>query len=130
MENVQKSSKFFNITLWIVQGLLAASLVWGASMKLFQPIEKLALMWPWVAQISESFVKFTGVIDLLGSIGIIAPMLFKIKPQLTVITALAIVLLMICASGFHILRDEASLIGANIAFAMMAGFVAWGRTKY
>lgn len=130
MENVQKSSKFLNITLWITQGLLAASLIWAASMKLFQPIEKLALMWPWAGQVSESFVKFTGIIDLLGGIGIIAPMLFKIKPRLTVIVAWAIVLLMICASVFHILRDEASLIGANIAFAMMAVFVAWGRAKY
>lgn len=130
MEKVQKSSKVFNITLWIIQGLLSVSLVWGASMKLFQPIEKLALTWPWVAQISESLVKLTGIIDLLGSIGIIAPTLFKIKPRLTVIAAWAIVLLIICASAFHILRGEASLIGANIVFAIMAGFVAWGRARY
>ncbi|MCP9756067.1 DoxX family protein [Lacihabitans sp. CCS-44] len=130
MKKTQKSSKVLNITLWFAQGLLAASLVWGASMKLFQPIEKLAIMWPWVSQISERLVKFTGVIDLLGGIGVIAPTLFKIKPKLTVITAWAIVLLMICASVFHILRGELSLIGANIVFALMAGFVAWGRAKF
>lgn len=129
MENVQKSSKVLNITLWIVQGLLASSLVWGASIKLFQPIEKLALMWPWTEQISKNLVKLTGIIDLLAGIGIIAPTLFKIKPQLTVITAWAIVLLMICAAVFHIARGEASQIGANIVFAMMAVFVAWGRSE-
>ncbi len=99
-------------------------------MKLFQPIEKLALMWPWAGQISESLVKLTGIIDLLGSIGIVAPTLFKIKLRLTIIAAWAIVLLMICASVFHILRGEASLIGANIIFAIMAGFLAWGRARY
>jgi hypothetical protein len=130
MKNVQKPSKVFNISLWIIQGLLSVSLVWGASMKLFQPIEKLALMWPWAGQISESLVKLTGIIDLLGSIGIVAPTLFKIKLRLTIIAAWAIVLLMICASVFHILRGEASLIGANIIFAIMAGFLAWGRARY
>jgi uncharacterized membrane protein len=129
MEKAQKLSKGLNTTLWIIQGLLAASLVWGASMKLFQPIEKLALMWPWAGQISESLVKFTGVFDLLGGIGIIAPMLFNIKPNLTVIAAWAIVLLMICATVFHVLRGETPQIGANIVFALMAGLVAWGRKK-
>lgn len=130
MEKTQKQSKTLTIALWAMQGLLAASMLWAASMKLFQPVEKLALMWPWAGQVSKSLVKFTGIIDLLAGIGIITPTFFKIKPQLTVITAWAIVLLMICASVFHILRDETSLIGANIVFAMMAVFVAWGRTKY
>ncbi len=130
MENTNKISKTLNITLWIIQSLLAASLIWGASMKLFQPTAKLALLWPWAGQISESFVKFTGVLDLLGSIGIIAPKLLNIRPNLTVIAAWAIVLLMICASVFHILRGEVALIGANIVFLMIAAFVAWGRGKY
>lgn len=130
MKKTHKLAKVLNITLWFVQGLLLACLVWGASMKLFQPIEKLAIMWPWVSQISERLVKFTGVIDLLGGIGVIAPTLFKIKPKLTVLTAWGIVILMICASVFHILRGELSLIGANIMFALMAGFVAWGRGKF
>lgn len=130
MENVQKSSRFLNITLWIVQVLLAASLIWGASMKLFQAIEKLSLMWPWTGQIPENLVKLTGIIDLLGGVGIITPTFLNIKPKLAIMAAWAIILLMICASVFHILRGEASLIGANIVFALMAGFVAWGRKKY
>jgi DoxX-like family len=129
MEKTQKQSTTLTIALWAMQGLLAVSMLWAASMKLFQPLEKLAQMWPWTAN-HEVLVKFTGIVDLLGGFGIIAPTLFKIKPRLTVIAAWAIILLMICASVFHILRGEASLIGVNIVFAIMAGFVAWGRNIY
>ncbi|GAB2640301.1 DoxX family protein [Emticicia sediminis] len=128
MERTQKQSKTLTIALWIVQGLLAISMLWAASMKLFQPVEKLALMWPWVAS-HEVLVKFTGIVDLLGGIGIIAPTLFSIKPKLVVVVAWAIAVLMICASVFHILRGEAALIGINVVFALMASFVAWGRNQ-
>ncbi|GGD75461.1 hypothetical protein GCM10011514_44230 [Emticicia aquatilis] len=128
MEKTQKQSKTLTIALWVVQGLLAISMLWAASMKLFQPVEKLALMWPWVASY-EVLVKFTGIIDLLGGIGIIVPTLFGIRPKLVVLTAWAIVVLMICASVFHISRGEASLIGINVVFALMASFVAWGRNQ-
>lgn len=40
---------------------------------------------------------------------------------------MGIVGLMVCASIFHITRGEASLIGVNIIFAVIAGFIAWGR---
>jgi VIT1/CCC1 family predicted Fe2+/Mn2+ transporter len=129
MEKIQKQSKTLTIALWAMQGLLAVSMLWAASMKLFQPVEKLAQMWPWTAN-HEVLVKFTGIVDLLGGIGIIAPTLFGIKPKIVVMVAWAIALLMIWASVFHISRGEASLIGVNIVFAIMAGFVAWGRNIY
>jgi hypothetical protein len=36
---------------------------------------------------------------------------------------------MISAAVFHISRGEASLIGMNIFFLLLAAFVAWGRSK-
>jgi uncharacterized membrane protein len=110
-----------------VQILLSAGLVWSASLKLFQPIEKLAAMWPWTGQVSNSLVKFTGVVDLLGGLGLVLPMLLKIKPRLTYFAALGIILLMVAASIFHISRGEGGQIAPNIIIALMAGFVAWGR---
>lgn len=118
-----------HVTLWVIQILLAASLVWGATMKLFQPADQLAAMWPWTGQIPAIVVKITGILDLLGATGLILPALLRILPKLTPIAAIAIVVLMICASVFHVVRGEASVIGANIVFAAMAAFVAWGRLK-
>jgi uncharacterized membrane protein YphA (DoxX/SURF4 family) len=126
MSNQPKPSMALNITLWVAQFLLASSLVWAGFMKLFQP-EKVAAMWPWAGQVSDALVKFTGIVDLLGAIGLILPAMLRIKPKLTPIAALGVVALMITASIFHIVRGEASSIGANIVFGIIATFIAWGR---
>ncbi|HXD94720.1 MAG TPA: DoxX family protein [Bacteroidia bacterium] len=129
MAQQQKTSKALNISLWVAQVLLAASLIWAASLKLFQSTDKLAQMWPWVAQVPNALVKFTGLVDLLGGLGLILPGLLRIQPKLTYIAALCIVALMIAAGIFHISRGEASQIGANVAFAVLALFIAWGRYR-
>jgi hypothetical protein len=69
------------------------------------------------------------MIDLPGGLGIILPSLLRIKPWLTPVAAVAIVAQMVGASAFHIARGEASDIGANIVFALMALFIGWGRWK-
>lgn len=127
MTNGRKSSTALHIALWIVQVLLAVSLVWAAGMKLFQPLDKLAAMWPWVGQVPATLVKLTGIVDVLGAVGLILPAWLRIRPQLTPIAAGCIIVLMICAITFHVLRGEASVIGFNIVFALLAAFVAWGR---
>ena len=126
MVNQQKG---INITFWIAQVLLAAGLIWGGFMKLFQPIEKLSAMWPWAAQVPVELLKLTGIIDLFGAIGLILPSLLRIQPKLTPIAAVGVIILMLSASVFHIMRGEASVIGVNIVFAIIAIFVAWGRFK-
>ncbi|HXD91934.1 MAG TPA: DoxX family protein [Bacteroidia bacterium] len=122
-------SKAIHITLWVAQAVLASSLIWASMMKLFQPIEKLSAMWPWTGQVPMIVVKFTGIVDLLGALGLILPSLIRFKPKLTPIAAIGIIVLMICASIFHIVRGEASVIGVNIIFAIIAAFIAWGRFK-
>ena len=118
MSNEQKPSKALNSLLWIAQVLLAASLIWASSMKLFAPPAKLAQMWPWTAD-NKSLVKLTGVIDLLAGIGLILPSLLSIQPKLTIYAAFGIIILMIAASIFHITRGEASQIGANIFLSFL-----------
>jgi hypothetical protein len=127
MTKQQKSSGTWHLMLWAAQVVLAASLIWGGAMKLFYPLEKLSAMWPWTGQISTVLLKLTGMIDLLAAIGLIVPALIRIKPKLTPIAASGVVILMVCASIFHITRNEASVIGGNVFFAVTAAFVAWGR---
>ena len=129
MSKLHMSSKSLNISLWIAQTLLASTLLFGGATKLFQPIEQVSAMWPWTGQIPIELVKFTGIIDLLGAIGLILPALLRIKPILTPMAAIGTLALMICASIFHISRGEASQIAPNIVFASIAIFIAWGRFK-
>jgi hypothetical protein len=128
MATMEKSTKTLHIFLWIAQALLAASLIWASGMKLFQSPEKLAEMWPWTAE-NPTLVKLTGVLDLLAALGFVLLGLLRIQPKLTIYAAYATIALMVAASIFHITRGEASLIGVNIFFAVLAGFIAWGRSK-
>jgi uncharacterized membrane protein len=127
MTNGQRPLEALHLALWVAQVVLAASFIWAAGMKLFQPVSKLAAMWPWVLHVADNLVKFTGIVDLLGAIGLIIPSLLRIKPKLTAIASIGIIVLMIAASVFHIARGEALVIGVNIAFAVIAAFIAWGR---
>lgn len=126
MNEKLKTSKGLNITLWIAQGLLAVTFIWAGFMKLTKPEQ---LPFPWIKD-SPNLVILAGIFDLLGGIGIVMPMLLKIKPKLTVYAAYGIMLLMIAASAFHVSRGEAKDIGFNIFMLLLAGFVSWGRKPY
>ncbi|MGV3609766.1 MAG: DoxX family protein [Fluviicola sp.] len=121
--------KTTHMLLWIAQILLAITLIWAAFLKLFQPISELAKMWSWAGEVSPLLVRFTGVVDLLGGLGMILPALFRFKPVITALAALGIFFLMISAIIFHICRGEASQIGFNVVFGLIAGVVALGRFK-
>ena len=112
-----------NIILWAAQALLAATFIWAGFMKLYKPGD---LPFPWIKDHSN-LVLITGVIDLLGGIGIIVPALLRIQPKLTIFAAYGIIALMTAASAFHLSRGEAKDIGFNIFMALVAAFVAWGR---
>ncbi|TLU92497.1 DoxX family protein [Dyadobacter sediminis] len=127
MTNQQKFSGTLHFALWTAQVLLAASMAWGGVMKLFYPAAQLSGMWPWTSAVSPALLNFTGIVDLLGAAGLILPALTRIQPKLTPFTACAVIMLMGCASIFHIMRNEASVIGANVFFALTAVFIAWGR---
>ncbi|RZJ53578.1 MAG: DoxX family protein [Flavobacterium sp.] len=127
MSNQQQTPKAIKIMLWSAQIILSIGFLWGSFLKLFFSVEKLAAMWPWAGQVSVLFLRFTGIIDLLGGIGILLPTVFNLKPKLVPVTAIAIIALMFCASIFHICRGEGSQIGINIFFVVLAGFVFFGR---
>lgn len=123
------SSKWMNISLWVVQGLLAAMFLMAGTNKLFQSIPELSKMLPWVTQVPEGLVRFIGFSELLGGIGLLLPSILRIKPILTTYAAIGLAVVMLFAAIFHLSRGEMSVIGMNFIFMAMALFVAWGRSK-
>ena len=122
-------SKALNITLWIAQVLLAGMFIMSGFMKVVQPIDQLSQMLPWASQVPEALVRFIGLAEVLGGIGLILPALLRIKPQLTAWAAVGLALVMLFAAIFHASRGENSAIGMNVMLAALAAFVAWGRFK-
>ena len=130
MENSnQKSSKVLNVTLWIAQLLLAAMFLMAGFMKVATPIDKLAAALPWVTEVPAGLIKFIGISELLGGLGLLVPSALRIMPQLTVLAARALTLVMILALAFHVSRGEYAAIVTNIVLASVALFISWGRSK-
>jgi hypothetical protein len=112
-----------NRGLWIVQGLLAALFLVAGGMKLLTPVEALAAMSPFPG----AFIQFIGVCELLGAVGLILPGAVRIRPELTPLAALGLVVIMIgaTASTLAIGGGAAALVPA--AVGLLAALVAAGR---
>jgi hypothetical protein len=115
--------------LWAAQGLLALLFGLSGLMKSTTPIPELAVRMAWAADIPEALVRFIGVSQVLGAIGLLAPGLLQRAPRLTPLAAAGLLLTMLMAAAFHVSRGELSVLPTNLALGSLASFVAWGRFR-
>jgi hypothetical protein len=123
------AGKGLHVGLWVVQGLLAAAFGMAGAMKAFTPIPELAASLPWAAEVPAALVRFIGVAELAGALGLVLPAATRIQPRLTALAASGIVLVMLLASLFHLSRGEAGALPVNFVLGGLAAFVAWGRAR-
>jgi uncharacterized membrane protein YphA (DoxX/SURF4 family) len=122
-------NKGTNVALWIAQVLLAIGFAMAGAMKTFTPIEEIAKnAGAWASEM-PGLVRFIGISELLGAVGLILPSATRIKPILTPIAAAGFVLIMIFAALFHGARGEWGSIVTNVLIGGLAAFVVWGRLK-
>jgi hypothetical protein len=86
-------------------------------------------MLPWATEVPAAMVRFIGLSELLGGLGLLLPSILRIKPQLTPWAAIGLVAVQVLAAIFHLSRGESGVIGVNVLFIALAAFVAWGRMK-
>lgn len=118
-----------HIGLWVAQGLLAVAFLMSGGMKLFAPIEELQAQMPWVAGALGSAVRFIGLAEVLGAIGLVLPAATRILPKLTPLAASGLLVVMGLAAATHASRGEYPMILANVALGGLAAFVVWGRSR-
>lgn len=117
-----------NITLWIIQTLLALMFFMAGAMKIFKPQKELsAKLGDWVDQFSENNIKLIGLLEVLGSIGILLPMAINVMPIFTPLAAIGLALTMGGAIKVHYERKETNKIISNLVLMSLALFVAVGR---
>ena len=111
-----------NVTLWVIQGLLAALFLFAGSMKLVLPLEALA----GPVALPGWFLRFIGVAEVAGAIGLILPWLTRIQPRLTPIAAAGLVIIM---AGATVITVSGGAAGAAVPFVvgLLAAGVACGR---
>jgi putative oxidoreductase len=116
-----------NIALWVIQILLALAFLLAGVPKATQPIPTLSKRLTWAKDVPAPFVRFIGVAEILGALGLILPALTGILPWLTVAAAIGLAVIMVAAIIFHILRGETNRIAFNIVFLLLLLFVTYGR---
>ena len=115
-----------NIALWIVQALLAALFLFAGSMKFIMPIEEMTKQMP---SMPGWFLRFIGVAEILGGLGLILPGLLRIKPGLTPLAAAGLVVIMIGATVIAFMIGPASGVLLPLIVGVLAAFVAYGRWR-
>ncbi len=111
--------------LWIVQGLLALVFLFTGGMKLVLPLEKLTGPIP----LPGPFVRFIGVAEMLGAIGLILPGLLRIRPGLTPLAAAGLVIIMVGATVLTLAGGDVALALIPLAVGLLSAFVAYGRWR-
>ncbi|UPT68373.1 MAG: DoxX family protein [Sphingobacteriales bacterium JAD_PAG50586_3] len=116
-----------NIALWIAQALGAALFLMAGFTKTFTPMDKLGEKIPGMEKSPEPLVRFIGISELLGGIGLILPWATGIMPILTAIAAAGLATIMLLAIFVHLKKNEYKAIAMNVAFLGLMAFVAVGR---
>ena len=111
--------------LWIVQALLAALFLFAGGMKLVVSLDQLA----GPVALPGSFLRFIGVAEVLGALGLILPGLLRIRPGLTPLAAAGLVIIMIGASVITMMGGAIVPALASLLVGILAAFVAYGRWR-
>ena len=111
--------------LWIVQGLLAIIFLFSGGMKLVLPLEAMTGPIP----VPGLFLRFIGVAEVLGAIGLILPGVLRIRPGLTPLAAAGLVIIMIGATVLTLAGGAVAMALFPLVVGLLAAFVAYGRWR-
>ena len=119
-----------NIALWIIQILLALLFLFAGVTKLVLPIELLTDMGPPdQVHLPGLFIRFIGVVETLGGLGLILPGVFRRRPELTPLAAAGLVIIMIGAAVTTAMGPGLAMAISPLVVGILCAFVAYGRWK-
>jgi hypothetical protein len=118
-----------NIVLWIIQVLLALLFLLAGGTKLVLPIEVLNAQGPPNAvHFPDLFIRFLGVVEVLGALGLILPGLFRVKTWMTPLAAAGLVIVMIGAVAVSLKIGVGAAVFPFVVGLLLA-FVAYERWR-
>lgn len=118
-----------NITLWIIQIFVASTFLYsGICKSIFQEKKLVAMGQTGVEGLSMLFIRFIGVTEILGSIGLILPLALLIVPVLTILSAVCLGLIMPFAAVIHYKRKEYKATSFNIFLLLLCVVIVIGRS--
>jgi uncharacterized membrane protein YphA (DoxX/SURF4 family) len=120
-----ENKRVMDYALWIAQAMLALIFLFAGGMKLILPIEAMTKQVP----LPGLFLRFIGVAEVLGAIGLILPGLLRIRPGLTPLASAALVIIMIGAVVVTIRTGSVAEALFPFFTGLLCVFVSWGRLR-
>jgi uncharacterized membrane protein YphA (DoxX/SURF4 family) len=117
-----------NTTLWVLQCITALAFMYSGINKSILSEQKLVLSGQTgVEGLSLPFIRFIGISEILGSIGVVLPVLLNVLPVLTPLSAIGFAIIMVPAAMIHYKRHENRNVMTNCILFMISLFIAYGR---
>ncbi|HZS34651.1 MAG TPA: DoxX family protein [Methylomirabilota bacterium] len=111
--------------LWAVQGLLALVFLLAGGLKLVLPLEQMTGPVP----LPGSLLRFIGVAEVLGAVGLVLPGLLGIRPALTPLAGAGLVVIMVGATGITLAGGQVLPALIPLGVGLLAAFIAYGRWR-
>lgn len=112
-----------NYTLWTIQIILAALFLFAGIAKLVMSAEQMK----GPIEFPTLFIRFIGVCEVLGGLGLILPGLLRIRTGLTPLAAAGLVIIMIGATVTHFRMEDYKGALLPMTAGLLSAFVAWRR---
>ncbi|HMF58109.1 MAG TPA: DoxX family protein [Pyrinomonadaceae bacterium] len=120
-----RSRPLMTYALWIVQVLLALIFLFTGGIKLILPLDALKGPIP----LPGLFLRFIGVTEVLGALGLILPGLLRIRRGLTPLAAAGLVIIMAGATVLTLVGGDVKLALIPLVVGLLSAFVAYGRWR-
>jgi hypothetical protein len=111
--------------LWTIQTLLALLFLFAGGTKLILPIEKMTGSIP----LPGWFLRFVGVAEVLGALGLVLPTLLRIRPGLTPFAACGLVIIMIGATAVTLMGGDVLTALLPLVVGLLLVFIAYNRWR-
>lgn len=121
-----RQCRAMSVTLWSVQVVLALTFLFAGSMKLVLPIEMMTAQIP----LPGLFLRFIGVCEVAGALGMILPGLTRIQRGLTPLAACGLVVIMVGAVVVTLAIGGGAEAVVPLVVGALAVCVAYGRRSW
>src|SRR5580692_5126013 len=120
---MDRSNRKLNVSLWVLQVLLAMLFMFAGVMKFVMSIEEMTKQ----IALPGWFLHFIGIAEILGAIGLVLPGILRIRTGLTPLAAAALEVIMIGATTVNLKTGQRGAALTTAAIGLLLVFVAYSR---